>query len=371
MRFLMWILAAACLYFFENNVGTRIVLISSLVVPLVSLACLYRNHARIHAFLSVPERADCGVSTYCECIVHGLSGSPASGFVHACNRLTGEVFDLEVPIDRHGQGRFALLSPACGCVMLELRHLDVQDMFGLKKRVLRMDATESVCVFPEPRTLQPVRDSGQGEPEEDMKVRRMGEPVDCDVRPYIPGDPVRRIHWKLTEKADEVLIRESGGELREEPVLLLETMLQSAPETDALNRTVQGLFAVSLGMVEQGIEHRVCWHDPDIGLRERRIAGREDSLDMQHELLQTAAMGPEDGIAALLDMETPDVRFCELLIFTPHPETNTGSLTDRGKVTLVLPSSLPVCGVEEGVRVMVLPRDGTGFGESEERWNPD
>ena len=28
-----------------------------------------------------------------------------------------------------------------------------------------------------------------------------------DIRPYIPGDPVRRIHWKLSAKKDELLIR--------------------------------------------------------------------------------------------------------------------------------------------------------------------
>ena len=39
-----------------------------------------------------------------------------------------------------------------------------------------------------------------------------------DIRPYIPGDPVRRIHWKLSAKKDELLIRETaaGTETAEE-----------------------------------------------------------------------------------------------------------------------------------------------------------
>ena len=32
-----------------------------------------------------------------------------------------------------------------------------------------------------------------------------------DIRPYIPGDPVRRIHWKLSAKKDELLIRETAA----------------------------------------------------------------------------------------------------------------------------------------------------------------
>ena len=38
-----------------------------------------------------------------------------------------------------------------------------------------------------------------------------------DIRPYRPGDPVRRIHWKLSAKKDEVLIRDTAaGEERTE-----------------------------------------------------------------------------------------------------------------------------------------------------------
>ncbi len=33
-----------------------------------------------------------------------------------------------------------------------------------------------------------------------------------DVRPYLPGDPVNRIHWKLSAKRDELLVRERTGE---------------------------------------------------------------------------------------------------------------------------------------------------------------
>ena len=38
-----------------------------------------------------------------------------------------------------------------------------------------------------------------------------------NIRPYIPGDPVRRIHWKLSAKKDELLVREmaSGTEATE------------------------------------------------------------------------------------------------------------------------------------------------------------
>jgi len=45
-----------------------------------------------------------------------------------------------------------------------------------------------------------------------------------DIRPYIPGDPVRRIHWKLSAKKDELLVRETaaGTEEAEKQVTISE-----------------------------------------------------------------------------------------------------------------------------------------------------
>ena len=36
-----------------------------------------------------------------------------------------------------------------------------------------------------------------------------------DVRSYLPGDPVKRIHWKLSAKKDELLVRETAAEPEE------------------------------------------------------------------------------------------------------------------------------------------------------------
>ena len=44
-------------------------------------------------------------------------------------------------------------------------------------------------------------------PPEDIRpaVSREDEPV--DIRPYVPGDPVKQIHWKLSAKTDRLLVR--------------------------------------------------------------------------------------------------------------------------------------------------------------------
>ena len=53
-----------------------------------------------------------------------------------------------------------------------------------------------------------------------------------DIRPYVPGDPIRRIHWKLSAKKDELLVRSiSARQSLPEPILPQPS--EAMPVTDA------------------------------------------------------------------------------------------------------------------------------------------
>lgn len=43
------------------------------------------------------------------------------------------------------------------------------------------------------------------------------------IREYLPGDPIRQIHWKLSQKNDTTMLRELGLPVAEETLLLLDT----------------------------------------------------------------------------------------------------------------------------------------------------
>lgn len=115
----VWLMLAACLYFFENNTGTRVVLLCSLLFPLIPL---------LRSALFSPDES---------------SGEEAP------ETLTVRAF-------------------------------------------ARRDAEEP-----------------------------------GDIRPYVPGDPVQRIHWKLSAKRDELLIRDTEKE--EEPAEEEKSVLRENP----------------------------------------------------------------------------------------------------------------------------------------------
>ena len=89
--------------------------------------------------------------------------------------------------------------------------------------------------------------------EEPMRREQGSTLDDYAVRPYRPGDSLRIVHWKLSSKLDELVVREPESDHRPDVVLLFD--LYGQPErVDAL---LDRLAACSLQLREKGRAHRL------------------------------------------------------------------------------------------------------------------
>ena len=86
----VWLLAAAALYFFENNTGTRAILAASILVPLISVFCAYRCSRRTVLSLDVPASCEKGVPLSCRLSASPLIFCEAYASLRLRNALTRE-----------------------------------------------------------------------------------------------------------------------------------------------------------------------------------------------------------------------------------------------------------------------------------------
>lgn len=93
--------------------------------------------------------------------------------------------------------------------------VDVQDPFGLVYRRHSFGGTEALTVLPRVVELPPIRPRGSSE---DGATRPAPHNVgvgDDDViaRTYLPGDALKRIHWKATAHRAELMVRQEEQQI--------------------------------------------------------------------------------------------------------------------------------------------------------------
>lgn len=81
------------------------------------------------------------------------------------------------------------------------------------------------------------------------------------IREYKAGDKIRSVHWKLSSKQDELVIREGSFPVKNSLLLLMETCFDLEKDLlkDRSKKTVTALISMSESLCEAGIGHHIAW----------------------------------------------------------------------------------------------------------------
>ena len=155
----------------------------------------------------------------------------------------------------------------CGRLECRVQRIWMCDCLGLFALPVKPPAPTSVLVGP-----VPVQTDTVAIPEQKGAVlpapkgrSRVGE--DYDLRDYHPGDSVRSIHWKLSAKRDQLIVRELLAARRPLPVLIFDH-LGPPEELDGIIDRVAGL---SLFFQRRGQPHEIRWAHPVNGHAHRFV----------------------------------------------------------------------------------------------------
>ena len=149
------------------------------------------------------------------------------------NMLTGEkkntTLRLAVPAGGHISSRLTLESRHGGKIRISIQKIFLFDCFGLFRFSADGPFQESVYTLAAPRITsveaQVVYGESTNMDSDEYSMKKPGnDPSETfGIREYKPGDRVRQIHWTLTEKFDEIMVRDYGLPVQNTSLLLLET----------------------------------------------------------------------------------------------------------------------------------------------------
>ena len=182
------------------------------------------------------------------------------------------------------EGVLALPTDTCGFLAPEFCRGRVYDALGLFRLPLRLPKLEPLAILPPalPPTPLPRLESLL---HQQLRPKPGGGAAEQhEIRPYRPGDPVKDIHWKLSLKTDELMIREAQEPLRRRVVLALRT--PQGPRERAQN--LGNLRWLSRWLLEKDLPHDIVWMEgPE--LRRAAVTNGTEALNA----LRLACLAPE------------------------------------------------------------------------------
>ena len=81
------------------------------------------------------------------------------------------------------------------------------------------------------------------------------------IRSFQPGDKIQNIHWKLSAKEDELMVRENSLPMGCPVVILLDISGGQKETEKQRNHFFEMVISISFGLVEKQCPHYIAWYD--------------------------------------------------------------------------------------------------------------
>ena len=197
-----------------------------------------------------------------------------------------DICDVYVPVVIKGE-QIINASISCkyvGSVNIKLLETTVGDYLGLVNYTKKLGSNININVMPMDSSLN-MKWSSKSVDEEDGN----GDAIECmeaydikEVREYRDGESLRRVHWNLSARFDDIMVKE----FEVETISRFNIMLDLARESqNVINELMEALFGAINILLGIGKEFNVYWYDDGIdSIREKTISDKMDIDDLVDEI---------------------------------------------------------------------------------------
>ncbi|MCK9893852.1 DUF58 domain-containing protein, partial [Frankia sp. AgB32] len=156
---------------------------------------------------------------------------------------------------------YSLRAAARGRYQIGPMAIRLGDPFGLCELSRSFRSLDELIVAPAIERLPPARSRGSASPNSDQRRRSGLIGVDeTTTRPYRSGDDLRRVHWKTTARAGELMVRREEHPQTSAAAVLLDTRARAwpgEPGVEAFEWAVSAVGAVGLHLARDGYRVRL------------------------------------------------------------------------------------------------------------------
>lgn len=271
-------------YWASRNWLSAVLLITGVFLPWLSL------------LLSLPAMLSCKAAL--QCPGHVTVGTPASAVVTVRCRFPAPMAGGKLRLLTVATRKKTKIKPGaplptghCGAYRIQCRRLWVADYMGLFRLPARLRESRLFLVRPALLPPEQLPDLSRYLCSVTRPKPGGGYSEIHEMREYRPGDNLRQIHWKLSAKTGDLVVREPM-EVQQNAVHLT---MELSGDPDTLDRKLGQLLGMSTYLAQNNIRHRILCYTGN-GMADLSVSDESEALDAIDTLLQQP-VAPEDAVA--------------------------------------------------------------------------
>ena len=266
--------------------------------------------------------------------------------LEAENILTGQKHEAKAELSAFKNGKcrvkLGLCSSYCGQIEIRIKEITASDCLGIFCRQMDACAGAEILVFPRGAETFPEIEEIEHYDMESYKYSssRKGDDVSetFSIRAYEPGDSARYIHWKLSGKTGELVVKELSLPVENRLMIIADKgSAEEQSDPEAADKITELFEALSRAAVSRGIKHKIGWYDCRAGqFEEYEINSEDDILQAMPGLLSSPHQKDSQTAAERYLQHGADKDTAVYLYVTDSQtaEEDTGALAEYGKVKI-------------------------------------
>ncbi|MCR5691679.1 MAG: DUF58 domain-containing protein [Eubacterium sp.] len=220
--------------------------------------------------------------------------------VEYVNRFTGEKGKTKVRFSVDGgktrERRIVIPAMNCGNLAITVKKVRIYDYLSIFAWTIGKNfETQNVLILPPLKELHLGKDRWYNETSEDSDrfslYKKGDDPSEIfDIREFVDGDKIQRIHWKLSSKTSQLMVKEGSLPLAKLVNVFIDLAIPGHKEErkQNSNRLVQGIYSLAMYMIEHAIPLQFIWYDrqPDV-IHEEIVEDEEELIWMLQDLFKS------------------------------------------------------------------------------------
>lgn len=283
-----------------------------LVIPFLTFLLNRTVRNRIHVSIKVPATMGKNKKTTAELILKNNSVISVSKILcklkitnHLTSQTSTMITSLSAAAGEEASIDFEITSAHCGYLIVEIEKIFLMDWFGFLPVSCKANASGKISVLPDtfvPGISLSLSATAREDAQNWSQTHKGNDMTEVfALRDYVPGDSLKQIHWKLSSKKQQLIVREPS--LSVEKSLLIywdkNTRAVNGKEIDAM---AECMSSICQEILNQGITYTIGWTEGKLCVFEN-IDTDDQLLSVIPRMLKHGAE-PDAGSGSFLNVQS-------------------------------------------------------------------